>query len=104
MNVMEPVNLLLSVPPQVISPFKSLPVMEGSKETPISWAEMAPWENKLSVTVGMVLEVAGDKVSSVRSTGPILIAEEIRTKIETIFTDYTHPMIPSTPSNPSDWR
>jgi hypothetical protein len=83
MYVIEPVNLLLSVPPQLISPFKSLPVMEGSKEIPIECAEMIPCENKLSVTVGMLLLEAGDKVPTVRSTGPM-------------------PRIPSTPVKPDE--
>jgi hypothetical protein len=82
-NRIVPTNFEESTPPQVISPFMSLPVMLGSKETPIDWAEMVPAENKLSVTVGIRELVAGDKVSSVRSTGPI-------------------PRIPSTPSNPID--
>ena len=72
MKVIEPINLVASVPPQVISPFKSLPVMAGPNETPISWAGMVPWEKRLSVTVGIVLKSDGNKVSSVRSTGPML--------------------------------
>lgn len=42
-----------------------------------------PWENKLSVTVGMVEPVSGLKVSRVKSKGPI-------------------PRMPSTPEKPSD--
>lgn len=72
MAVIEPVNLVLSVPPHPISPFKSLPVMEGSKEMEIPRSRMSPCVNKLSVTVGMVLAVAGDNVSSVRTSGPRL--------------------------------
>lgn len=71
-KVIEPVNLLLSVPPKVNSPLLEVAVVVGSKEIPISLAVMIPWLNKLSVTVGILELVAGLKVSSVRSTGPIL--------------------------------
>jgi len=84
-KVSEPVNLVLSVPPQVSSPFNCSPeeLVIGSKETPISWALIVPCEKRLSVTVGISEFVAGDSVSRVRSTGPI-------------------PTIPSTPWKPVD--
>ena len=50
----------------------SVPVIEGSKEIPIELAEMTPLLNRLSVTVGMELVVAGESVSKVKSTGPML--------------------------------
>jgi len=52
--------------PQVISPFVCRPLESviGSKETPISLAEIVPAEKRLSVTVGMEDDVSGDKVST----------------------------------------
>lgn len=50
----------------------SAPVIEGSKEIPMELAVMTPLLNRLSVTVGMELEVAGESVSKVKSTGPML--------------------------------
>ena len=78
-KLIEPVNLLLSVPPaqhfhhhmkkhrrkkvpHVVSPFTTDCCVVGSKETPISFAVMTPFANKLSVTVGIVDVVAGDRV------------------------------------------
>jgi len=51
----------------------------------MEWALMILLVKRLSVTVGMVEVVAGERVSSVRSTGPI-------------------PMIPSTPLKPVDFE
>ena len=79
-KLIEPVNLLLSVPPaqhfhyhvykhkrknvpHVISPFTTDGCVVGSKETPISLAVITPFANKLSVTVGTVEVVAGDRES-----------------------------------------
>ena len=50
--------------PQVSSPFVSSPLESviGSKETLTKCSEIVPSEKRLSVTVGIVLEVSGDKV------------------------------------------
>ncbi len=47
----------------------------GPNETPTESADIIFCENALSVTVGMVAEVSGDKVPRVKSTGPILNLE-----------------------------
>ena len=49
----------------MISPFNSSPELPviGSKETPISCALIVPCEKRLSVTVGISVFVAGDRVS-----------------------------------------
>ena len=79
-KLIEPVNLLLSVPPaqyfhhhmekhrrkkvpHVISPFTTDCCVVGSKETPILLAVIRPFANKLSVTVGIVEVVAGNRES-----------------------------------------
>ena len=80
-NVIDPVNFELSVPPNVNSPLFATSCVVGSNEIPISFADMVPWLNRLSVTVGIVERVSGDKVPTVKSTGPM-------------------PRIPSTPSKP----
>ena len=50
--------------PQVISPFACSPLelVIGSKETPITRAEIVPAVKRLSVTVGIAVFVLGDKV------------------------------------------
>jgi len=58
--------------PHVISPLNDSPVLVGWKDIPIELLVMVPSLNKLSVTVEMTLEVAGDRVPTVRSTGPML--------------------------------
>ena len=91
-------NLVESVPPNVNSPFFSLPVVVGSKDTATSSDGIVPWLNRLSVTVGMAVFVSGDKVPTVKSTGPILWYEE-SARIQT--NDLcAHPRIPSKPSKP----
>ena len=72
MVVIEPVNLEESVPPNVSSPFCSEAVVVGSKDTETMLAGIVPWLKRLSVTVGMREFEFGDKVPSVKSTGPIL--------------------------------
>ncbi len=72
MNVSVPVNLVESVPPNVNSPFLTDDVVVGSKDTATRSDVMVPWLKRLSVTVGMGVFVSGDKVPSVKSTGPIL--------------------------------
>lgn len=85
MKVIDPVNLDGSVPPQVSSPLTLSVTVVGLKEIPIWLALIVPWENRLSVTVGIRVLVAGESVPRVRSTGPI-------------------PRIPSTPWKPVDYK
>jgi hypothetical protein len=72
MNVIDPVNLVESMPPNVNSPFLTDVVVVGSKDTATRLDGIACWLKRLSVTVGMRVVVSGDKVSKVKSTGPIL--------------------------------
>jgi hypothetical protein len=72
MFVIDPVNLVESVPPNVNSPFGLDDVVVGSKDTETRSDGMVPWLNRLSVTVGMGVFVSGDRVPTVKSTGPIL--------------------------------
>jgi hypothetical protein len=73
MNVISPVNLLRSVPPNVSSPFLTGEVVVvGSKDTETILDAMVPWLKRLSVTVGIVLFSAGDSVPIVRLAGPML--------------------------------
>jgi len=71
-QVIAPVNLVESVPPNVNSPFLTDVVVVGSKDTATSSDVMVPWLKSLSVTVGMEELLCGDKVPTVKSTGPIL--------------------------------
>lgn len=48
--------------PHVNSPFTTSRVFVGSKEIPISLALIKPLEKRLSVTVGMRVLVAGERV------------------------------------------
>lgn len=73
MNVMSPVNLLESVPPNVSSPLVLESEVVGWKDIPITSVGMEPCANRLSVMVGTV---SASVVPSVRSTGPILHAIE----------------------------
>jgi hypothetical protein len=61
---MEPVNFVLSVPPNAIEPLTSSSVVVGSKEIPIKLEVIVPWLKRLSVTVGMSVEV--DRVRVLR--------------------------------------
>jgi hypothetical protein len=72
MNVIFPVNLVWSVSPNVSSPFLIDDVVVGSKDTETRSDAIAPWLKRLSVTVGMLLFSAGERVPIVRSEGPIL--------------------------------
>ena len=72
MVVIDPVNLVESVPPNVNSPFWFGSVVVGSKDTETMSDGIVPWLKRLSVTVGMGVFVSGDKVPTVKSTGPIL--------------------------------
>ena len=65
-------NLEESVPPKVNSPFAFGSVFVGSKDTETMSAEIVPWLKRLSVTVGISEFESGDKVPTVKSTGPIL--------------------------------
>ena len=69
---MSPVNFEGSVPPNVNSPLGFAREVVGSNETETRLDVIAPWLNKLSVTVGIVAPVSGKRVPSVRSTGPML--------------------------------
>ena len=97
-QVIAPVNLVESVPPNVNSPFLVDVVVVGAKDMPISSDVMVPWLNRLSVTVGMEEPLSGDKVPTVKSTGPIL-KNNVRLSIRT-YGHFTHPRIPSNPVNP----
>ena len=72
MYVIGPMNLVGSAPPNVNSPFVSDIVVVGSKDTPTRSDEIVPCLRRLSVTVGTVEDVSGDKVPVVKSSGPIL--------------------------------
>ncbi len=98
MNVSVPVNLVESVPPNVNSPFLTDDVVVGSKDTETRSDVIVPWLKRLSVTVGMRVFVSGDKVPSVKSTGPIL-GNEASARIESDEL-CTHPRIPSKPWKP----
>ena len=52
-NVILPVNLELSVPPNVSSPLLLMVSLVGSKETATKFSAMVPWVNRLPVTVGI---------------------------------------------------
>ena len=72
MNVIDPVNLVESVSPNVNSPFWFCSVVVGSKDMETMSDVILPWLKRLSVTVGMGAPLSGDKVPTVKSTGPIL--------------------------------
>ncbi len=76
-----PVNLVESVPPKVNSPFLTDVVVVGSKDTETRSDEIVPWLKRLSVTVGMEEPESGDKVPTVKSTGPIL-RNKVRTRFQ----------------------
>lgn len=59
----------------MISPFRLSSDADGTKEIPIWLAEMIPRENALSVTVGMRVLVAGERV-------PVMIGISKSVKIE----------------------
>ena len=67
-NSISPLNLLGLTPPKVSSPFVASSVVVGSKETATRLSEIAPSLNKLSVKVGIVSVVSGDRVPWVRAT------------------------------------
>ena len=110
-----PLNLLESTPPKVSSPLVIDKEVVGSKEIPICFAEMIPWENKLSVTVGtnppadVVPDITREIIStskeainhspSVKSVGPMLNILMSFGAVNAIM-QYIYPRIPSTPLNP----
>jgi len=47
----------------------------GSNEMPIKLEGIVPAEKRLSVTVGMAELTSGERVDTVRPTGPILVRE-----------------------------
>ena len=52
--VIEPVYLHGSTPPKVSLPFPPEREVVGLKEIPTTSDEILPWENKLSLTVGIL--------------------------------------------------
>jgi len=78
---MDPVNLELSVPPQVISPLALDSDVVGANAMPRMLEAMTPCETRFPLTVGTV--DTPETVSSVKSRGPI-------------------PTIPSTPEKPDE--
>jgi hypothetical protein len=78
MYVTDPVNLVESAAPNVSSPFLTDSVVVGSKNTPTRSDGIIPWLKRLSVTVGIGVNMSGDKVPIVKSTGPILGDQRVR--------------------------
>ena len=75
MKVMTELSLLESRPPNIISPFVSLKLFVGAKETVTDCVSIRPSENAFSVTVGTVLP--SEVVPTVKSLGPILSQRNI---------------------------
>lgn len=72
-NVMSPVNLLSSIPPNVISPLVVSSSVVGSKEIPTRFESMRPCAKALSVTVAGHAAVSGNKVAVEISHMSILV-------------------------------
>lgn len=70
--VIDPVNLVGSVSPNVSSPFVTGLAIVGSKDTETRLDGIAPLLKRLSVTVGTLAFVAGCRAPMVWSTRPIL--------------------------------
>ena len=92
--------LVVSVLPNVSSPFTTDTEVVGSKDTATRFYLILPCEKRLSVTVGMDRMVLGllvfDTVPSVKSVGPILqnaLFTQMQTDRQTDI--ITHPSIPS---------
>jgi hypothetical protein len=98
MFVIDPVNLVESVPPNVNSPFLLESEVVGSNDTETMSDGMVPWLKRLSVTVGTELSESGSNVPTVRSTGPIL-GNKVSAQIQADGL-CAHPRIPSKPSKP----
>ena len=79
MYVIDPVYLAGSAPPNVNPPFVFDVVFVGSKDTPTRSDVIVLCLKRLSVTVGTVEFASGDKVSIVKSTGPILGNQSVST-------------------------
>jgi hypothetical protein len=62
--------LVGSTSPKVNVPFQVID--SGSKDTESRSRFMTPFAKRLSVTVGMLLVLSGDRLPTVRSVGPIL--------------------------------
>ena len=99
------INQSYSVPPHVISPLFDTAEVVGLKEIPMRLEEITPWLKRLSVIVGIVDLVSGDKVPTVKETGPIL--KHRNKKLSELSLRYLHeachssyPKIPSTPWKP----
>jgi len=88
--------------PHVSSPLTTDCAVAGSKEMPIELEGIAPAEKRLSVTVGTVDSESGERVNTVRPTGPILTAGTLVQCLRwhRLGRMCTHPRIPSTPVNP----
>jgi hypothetical protein len=64
--------LVVSIPPNVSSPFICNAEVVGSRERETKLFAIIVWLNRLSVTVGMTLVPLGLKVPRVKPLGPIL--------------------------------
>lgn len=90
--------LVLSVVPNVSSPFMVDSEAEGSKDTAMRFFLIVPCAKRLSVIVGMVLVLSGYRVPNVKSLGPIL-RNALLTQTQRQTDVYAHPKIPSTPGD-----
>jgi len=63
--------------PHVSSPLATDSAVAGSNEMPIKLEGIVPAEKRLSVTVGIVEPESGERVDTVRPTGPILAGETL---------------------------
>ena len=70
--MIDPVNLVGSVSPNVSSPFVTNLAVVSSKDTETRLEGIAPLLKRLSVTVGTLAFVAGCRAPIVRLVGPIL--------------------------------
>ena len=86
---------MVSVAPNVSSPFTTDSEAVGSKDTATRFCLIVPCAKRRSVTVGMVLSLRGyDTVPSVKSVGPIL-RNKLLTQTQRQTDVCAHPKIPS---------
>ena len=71
-KVIGPVNLDVSIPPNVISPLMASITFVGLKDIPISLKGMTACAKSVSVTVGIIFDTSGLSVPWVRTAGPRL--------------------------------